>query len=187
MKLTAEEKSQIRQQFTITVTAQNIREFLPENIFSFLYQNGDLGTILDRVNIFESTNYKPYDSLLLVKFMNSNYDIKQSISDLCYSISANYLIFIDFHTLFLVKSGESEMTFKLQRGSKFSHLNSIIKIVSDTDIENLLNEFDGLSHRDLLNKVFHNHKSLYDFNDQSAYQPVAILSMVINVQLFPGR
>ena len=118
--------------------------------------------------------------------MKANYDIAESLSDLCYSINGNFLIFVDFHTLFLVKSGESDMNFKLQRGSKFSHINSIIKIVSDSDIDNMVKEFEGLSHRDILNKVFSNHKSLYDFSDQSAYQPVAILSMVVNIQLFPG-
>jgi len=187
MKITAEEKNEIKRQFAITTTVQNIRDLLPENIFTFLHQNGDIATIVDRVNLFDSTNFKPYDSLFLVKFINSSYDIQKSISDLCYSIHANYLIFIDFHTLFLVKSGDDEMVYKLQRGSKFSHINSIIKIVTDNDIEKLVKEFDGLSHNDILNKVFQNHKSLYDFNDQSAYQPVAILSMILNIQLFPGR
>jgi len=185
MKFTAEEKSEIKQQFAITTSVDDIRKYLPENIFSFLHESGDIPTILDRLNIFHSNLYKPYDSLLLIKFMNANSDIAQSLSDLCYTLNGNYLLFVDFHTLFLVGS-ETDRSFKLQRGSKFSHINSIIEIVSDSDIENLLKEFEDLTHRDLLNKVFTNHKALYDFNDESAYQPVAILSMVVNIQLFPG-
>jgi len=188
MSFSIEERNLILDTFNFNEsTKENVREKLQPHIFTFLSENGNIGTIVDKC-IFRPKNiYRPYESVTLTKFLTDKFDCASAIDELAGNISGNFLIYIDFHFLFLCNpEQEQEMEeFKFQFASKASAINDTHKIVTKQDYRELASEFEGKTYSDLLNDVFVHHVELYEFQN-SGLRPYQLLSMVIHLQKFPA-
>lgn len=187
MSLTNEEREYISSLFNLNeTTLENVSDYLKPHVYEFLSQSFNLGTIIDR-GIFRNKNkFRPYETVTITKFLTQDFDIVKTINELIGNITGNFLIYIDFHFLFLCNPNEKEQEdeFKFQFASKSSAMNQTYKIVTAQDYTDLTNEFSDKTYSDLLNAVFINHVDLYDFQN-SGLRPYQLLSLVIHLQKFP--
>ena len=186
MSFTNEEKDYLTSLFKLhETTKENVIEKLRSHVYEFLEKNGNLGTIVDR-GIFRTKNkYRPYDSLTVTKFLTEDFDIAKTISDAAGNITGNFLIYIDFHFLFLCNPEKDELEqFKFQFASKASAINETYKIVTTRDYRQLEAEFQDKSYSDMLNDAFLHHVNLYEYHE-SGLRPYQLLSLVIHLQKFP--
>ena len=186
MSFTNDEKDYLTELFKLDeTTKENVIEKLRPHVYEFLSQNGNLGTIVDK-GIFRTKNtYRPYDSVTITKFLTENFDIAETISDVAGNITGSFLIYVDFHFLFLCNPDQNEMEeFKFQFASKASAINETYKIVTMNDYRALEAEFKNKSYSDLLNDAFVHHVDLYEYHE-SGLRPYQLLSLVIHVQKFP--
>ena len=188
MQLSLEELHILKKLFDIEVTLENIKEYLPEEIYIFLKEKNDLKTIIDKFIYRPKAKNRPYDTILITKFLTPSFNLQKVLKETCENITQNFLIFIDFHCIFDTSKISNEQIkngFKLQRGSKFSHINDQIKIFDRNDVSKLINQFKKLQTYELMNAIFLHHKQLYDFNATSGIRPNCILSALIHIQLVP--
>jgi len=188
MSLTNNEREFIQELFQIgTTTAENIETKLAPQIFDFLKQNGNLNTIIDSVLFKEKNKFRPYEAAIITKYLTPDLDPADMIKELTGGLSGQFLIYIDFHFLFLCPSHEDAEKvdeLKFQFASKASAINETHKISSQQDYEDLSKEFDGKTYPDLLNDVFIHHVDLYEYHG-SGLRPYELLSLVVHVQKFP--
>ena len=185
MSITIDECDFIKEIFKKEMSDQNLESELEPGVYDFLSKQGNLNTISDRLIFSKKTKYRPYDSVIITKFLKSNFNVVDSISELAGYLSGNFLMYIDFHFLFICKNEENtDEKFKFQYGSKASAMNQTHKIVTHEDYNDLINEFKNKTYADLLTDVFVNHVDLYDYSN-SGLRPYQLLSLVIYIQKFP--
>jgi len=188
MSLTNNEREFIEELFQIgTTTPDNIETKLNPQIFNFLKQNGNLNTIMDSVLFKEKNKFRPYESAIITKLLTPDIDSANLIKELTGGLSGEFLIYVDFHFLFLCPSREDDEKIdelKFQFASKASAINDTHKISSQKDYADLVQEFDGKTYADLLNDVFVHHVELYEYHG-SGLRPYELLSLVIHIQKFP--
>ena len=168
-------------------TSDNIQSLLHPDIYEFLRKNDNINTILDRKIVRDKNQHKPYDSAIFTKYITDKLDIGATIMDLAKEITGRFLIYIDFHSLFLCSAKESEgreETYKLQTASKASAMNATVKITNVDDLKELAFEFKSQTRSDILNDVFQHHVSFFEY-ENSGMRPYQLLSLVIHLQKFP--
>ena len=188
MSLSHEERKFITELFNIKETnLDNIENQLQPQLYEFLSKNNNIRTIIDRVIFRTQNKFRPYDSVIITKFLTKEFDCVKSIMELVGNITGNFLIYIDFHFLFLCnpEQEEEEDELKFQFASKASAINDTYKIASNNDYLDLSNEFENKTYNDLLNAVFVHHVELYEYQN-SGLRPYQLLSLVIHLQKFPG-
>ena len=163
---------------------ENIRDKLPRDVFDFLKQNDNLRTVIDRIIHRKKTNSRPFDSLIVTKFLDEELDIKETFAEILSSISGNFLLYIDFHFLILTKSETNERNFKFQHASKSSALNDTYKLFEEKDSNELLEELSNKTLADFLNDSFINHRDLFEYHG-SGFTPLMLLSLVFTLQKLP--
>ena len=169
-------------------TLDDLPNLLHADIYKTLRRNNNLNTIIDRKIFRESTKAKPYDAIVLTKFLRPNFDVAKAIKNLVENLNNRFLIFIDFHFMILCPPRESdndeEEVFKLQTASKASAMNATFKIASTEDCDDLIAEFKNQSDAELLNSVFQHHCDLFDYQS-SGLRPYNLLSLVVHLQKYP--
>lgn len=163
---------------------ENIAEKLPADIYDFLQNNEHVKTIIDRLIYRKKTRARPFDSLIVTKFLSKELNLKKLFELLCENVSGSFLIYVDFHFLLTTKSDKSDLKLKFQHGSKSSSFNDTHKIIIDKDVEEFLNEFKNKTYSDFLNDSFINHRDLFDFHG-SGFAPYALLGLVFTLQKLP--
>ena len=172
----------IRKLFKIGATdSENINEKIPKDVYEFLKQNENIKTIIDRLLYRPRTRARPFDSVIVTKFLDREIKIRNIFEDLLSGISGEFLIYIDFHFLILTKSPDNERTFKFQHASKSSAFNETYKIFNDKDSNELLDELTNKTLSDFLNETFVNHRDLFEYHG-SGFTPFSLLSLVFTVQ-----
>ncbi len=165
----------------------NIKSLLHPDVYDFLHDKGNLNTIIDRKILREKNKDKPYDALILTKFLNSTFDAGKAIVELVNEITGRFLIYIDFHFLYLAPPKDSDKEDEdlvFQSASKASSCNATIKITDKQDIEDFSSEFESQTQTDILNTVFQHHVDLFNY-ENSGLRPYQLLSLVIHLQKFP--
>ena len=160
---------------------ENISKKLPREIFEFLKEKDNIKTIIDRAIYRQKTKSRPFDSLIVTKFLHKEIDIKTIFSEILAGISGDFLLYIDFHFLILVKSENNERVFKFQHASKSSALNETYKIFDEKDSRELLKELSNKTLSDFLNDSFINHRDIFEYHG-SGFSPFMLLSLVFTVQ-----
>ena len=163
---------------------ENISEKLPKEIYDFLYNNEHVKTIIDRIIYRKKTRARPFDSLIVTKFLTNEVNLKKLFEQLCENVSGSFLIYVDFHFLLTTKSDKTDLKLKFQHGSKSSSFNDTHKIVIEKDVQDFLNEFKNKTASDFLNESFINHRDLFDFHG-SGFAPYALLGLVFTLQKIP--
>ena len=181
----AEEKEIIKEVFNANVTSENIADYLPKEIFDFLKQKQKLKTIIDHLIIRPKNNFRPYESLQMTKFLTANFDFYKFFDELL-NLTGSLIVFVDAHFMIQCpsESDPDEIVLKLQRGSKASSFNDVIKISSDKDHELFLEQFKDLQPSDILNLCFKNHVDFFQY-ESSGLRPYALLGLLIHVQKLP--
>ena len=166
----------------------DLPNLLHADIYDHLRKNNNLNTIIDRKIIREANKDKPYDAIVLTKFLRPKFDVFKAIKDLVESLNNRFLIYIDFHFMILCPPRESdkdvEEVFRLQTASKASAMNATSKIATAEDCDDLIAEFKNQSDAELLNSVFQHHSDLFDYQS-SGLRPYDLLSLVVHVQKYP--
>ena len=170
------------------VTVENVSQFLEEDVYLLLKRKNNLNTIRDRVIFFNANKFRPYDSVLITKFLQPDYNCLELFDELFGCLTPPFITFIDFHFLFECKSVEENPglgdVLKFQTASKASAINDTIKIVTKKDYNDLLEEFKNKTHADLLNDVYRHHVDLYEYQN-SGLRPYQLLSLVVHISKFP--
>ena len=116
--------------------------------------------------------------------------MKNFLDDIIGQLPPPYFTFFDFHFLVLANSKESDdislshnQSFRLQKASKASAVNTNVKIFSSSDYEQLCDEFKNKDISALLNDTFIHHCELFEF-ENSGLVPYQLLSLVVHVQKF---
>ena len=163
------------------VTEENIEEQLPREVYDFLKTNENFKTIVDRCIYRKRTRARPFDSMIITKFMTEDFDVHKKFEEILSNISGHLLLYIDFHFLILVKSESGERVFKFQHGSKSSAFNETYKIVAEKDVDDLLKELNKKTFSDFLNESFINHRDIFEYHG-SGFTPYMLLSLVFTIQ-----
>ena len=175
------EKESIFEIFDQTVTKENVRDYLTTDIYDFLKERNQIRTIVDTLTFVPKNEYRPYQSCNLTKFLTKNVDSVEFIESLSLAVSPPFLIYVDANFLILCPNDDSdEYTFKLQRASKASSMNDKIRIRNESDLNNFLSEFKGVTPADFLNRCFENHCDLFDYHG-SGLRPHSLLSIVMYI------
>ena len=162
-------------------TKENISEKLPTEVYNFLLARENIKTIIDRLIYRKRTKSRPFDSLVVTKFLSEEINICKIFDEILSGISGKFLLYIDFHFLILVKSEKTERDFKFQHASKSSALNQTYKIFDEKDSSALLKELKDKTLSDFLNDSFINHRDLFEYHG-SGFTPFMLLSLVFTVQ-----
>jgi hypothetical protein len=193
MFFTTYEKNLIEKFITSNeTTLENLSKMLDDQAFDFLKSENNLKTVHDNSLFLSSNQYRPYEVIRLTKFLTPEFDITKFLQETLGQVSPPYFTFIDFHFLALGKSDEQsdknngDQSFKLQKASKASALNTNIKIFSSSDFDQLFNEFKNKHVSDLLNDTFIHHCELFEFQD-SGLVPYQLLSLVVHIQKFKSN
>ena len=182
MSLKSFELDVIKKVFNIGETNQeNLAEKLPADIYDFLKKNDNLKTIIDRLIYRPKTKYRPFDNLIVTKFLSGDLNLKKKFEEIFENISGNFLLYLDFHFIILVKSENHDRVFKFEHASKASALNETYKIVTNKDVEDFLEELNAKTLSDFLNDSFVNHRDLFAYQG-SGFTPFMLLSLVFTVQ-----
>lgn len=172
----------IRETLKIGQTDQeNIVEKLPKDVYEFLKQRDNIRTIIDRVIHRKKTKSRPFDSLIVTKFLSEEMNITHAFDEILSGISGHFLLYIDFHFLILVKSENQDRVYKFQHASKSSSLNETYKIFDEKDCKDLLNELKNRTLSDFLNDSFINHRDLFEYQG-SGFTPYMLFSLVFTIQ-----
>ena len=166
---------------------ENIKSLLHPDVYEFLHKKNNLTTIVDRKILREKNIDKPYDALILTKFLNSNFNASKAVVELVNEITGRFLVYIDFHFLYLAPprdSDKEEEDLVFQSASKASACNATIKISEKADIDDFAKEFESQTETDILNMVFQHHSDLYEYQN-SGLRPYQLLSLVVHLQKFP--
>ncbi len=152
-------------------------------MFDFLKSQNRLKTISDSIVFTDKNRYRPTDKVRITKTLTKSTDISQTIFDICSALSDDFLIFVDFHFLFVIPENEEEdgATFKFQGGSKASSMNDVIKITSSEDFNLFYEQFRTMSQADFLNSVFEHHSELFNYRG-SGLMPHSLLSLLLHIQ-----
>ncbi len=187
MKFNIEEIDTMKELFQIGDTsAENISNLLHEDVYNFLKDEKRINTIVDRLIYRQANNAKPFDVIILTKFLKKDFNIIQALQKLLENLTGRYCIYIDFHFLFLTtpKDDDEAETFKFQGGSKASAMNATIKITDEEDIKDLMSEFKNQEDVDLLNSAFEHHSEMFEYQN-SGLHPYQLLSLLIHIQKMP--
>ena len=191
MLFTAYEKNLLQEYMMENETKlENLNEFIEVKPFNFLKSENNLNTLHDNLLLNNSNRYRPYEVMRLTKFLTPNFDMKTFLNDILGQLSPPYFTFIDFHFLALGNSKESDditvnqnPSFKLQKASKASAMNTNVKIFSSSDFDNLFTEYEDKDIPALLNDTFIHHCELFEY-ENSGLVPYQLLSLVVHVQKF---
>ena len=186
MSLTAEEKSIINDLFLDKelTTQEQLSNLLPENVYNMLKQTNNLNLIIDRIVFRPRNPARPYDSMVISKFLRKDFNLISVLNTLTQCITSDFLIFIDFD--FIIEcTNDKERPLKFEFASKASSMNEHCKITSTTDQQVLMDEFKNKTFSDLLNEAFINHRDLNDYAS-SGFKPYQLLSLKLYLQLFPS-
>ena len=182
MKFSAQEELYIKKILDLTVTLENVEEFLPDNVYEFLKNNNNLNTIVDKLIISKSNFYRPYESFQVTKFILPDFEIDKFLENLL-DLEGDLIVFIDCHFMIVCPSPEdvTEPIFKFERGSKSSSFNQIVKIRGEKDFESFVNEFKNCGKEDVMNKAFQTHVDFFKYHS-SGLRPYSLLSLLIHVK-----
>jgi hypothetical protein len=173
-------------------TLEDLPKFLDDSAFDFLKSENNLKTVHDNLFFLSSNQFRPYEVVRLTKFLTPEFNMTKFFEETLGQVTPPFFTFIDFHFLALGKSGESNdvtndkneiQSFKLQKASKASAVNTHIKIFSSFDFDQLCDEFKNKDISDLLNDTFIHHCELFEFQD-SGLVPYQLLSLVVHIQKF---
>lgn len=185
MRLLKEERIEIERSFREQVKSlKDLKDILPEKLYNFLKKTGNLLTICDDVKFYDATKYRPYDSVVITKFLTDDFPISSTLQHIFGVLTPPLLTFIDFHFLIRTnKEDENGCNLKFQRASKASAFNKTIKLVVDSDFIKLCNEISNLKNSEFLEIVFNHHLSFFEF-EESGFTPDSLLSLCVYIQKF---
>ena len=186
MSFTPAERQHIREVMGNEIRADELRDYLPEHVYNFLVSKNNLRTIQDRIIIVNKNKFRPFDSVTITKFLNNDTNPAKLIENLLSKISPSFLVFIDFHFLYIAKKQTDEPNLKFQGASKTSAFNSNVKITDTKHFYSLLGEFKNKTFADMLSLVSSHHTEMYEYQD-SGLRPYCLLSLVVHIQKFLAR
>jgi len=187
MSLSEEEKETVKNVFFPNglLIENDLEPYLPETIYNFLKNQKNLSVISDRF-LYRKKNFaRPYESIIISKFLVPDFDIYLAIDTVTQAITSEFLIFIDFDFIIECNS-DKKRPLKFEFAAKTSCLNENIKITSGKDQVELMKEFKNKSYSDFLSDAFVNHRDLHDYG-KSDFRPHQLLSLKIYLQLFPRK
>ena len=185
MSFNDEERENILKIFDKTVTRENVEEFLNPEIFDFVKQQARLDMVCDRLTFVNKNKFRPYESLILTKFLLPTVSIPEFLDGITSVIKGKYMVFVDAHFLILCPSPDEseEIILKLQRASKASSINDTMKITKASDHEKFLAQFSNMKFNDFLNCCFEHHCELFQYHG-SGLCPYCLVSVVMHIQKF---
>ena len=139
-----------------TVSLEEMPKYLGPNVYDFLKQNNNLSTIADRIRFSEQNKLRPYDQVMITKFLTPEFSCTNAIEEICGCLTGPYIVFIDFHFIFSGTQTDDEEFLKLQTASKASAMNENFKITTSAEYDRLVNEFKGKTYADILNDSWRN-------------------------------
>ena len=185
MKFTGEERELILKFFDERVSRENVQDHLSSEMYNFIRDQSRLGTVCDRLTFVNRNKFRPYESLILTKFLTENVSIPDFIEKITGLVKGRYLVFVDAHFLILCPSPDDskEIVLKFQRASKASSVNDTIKIRNGQEHARFISEFKDMQINDFLNHCFEHHSELFAYQG-SGLRPYALISLVMHIQKY---
>ena len=193
MTFNAEEKFQLEKVFSQEVQVDNLKSFLPDDIYEFLKERDYLKTVSDKIVWRKSNAFRPFATCIITKFLHEKVDIFDLLQKMTENLEFEYLLFCDFHFMvtcpakdtdesdLIDEIDDSKRVFKFQKASKASAFNSHIKFSNNKDVNTLLESISNYGPSDFLKAAFNHHSDLFSFHG-SDLRPYMLLSLVLHIQ-----
>ena len=155
--------------------SQDIEEILAPNIYQFMKEKQKLELIREGV-IFRQKIGKRFGSATISKLFTPDFNVAVFLTQVLDELDFKAIVSIDCDYVLETKDPESPL--KFQYASRATCINRTRKLILPSDVQTLLNEFEGKTRADILNACFNKHAEILHFQE-SGFNPYYLISLKV--------